>query len=248
MKDWNTTPLVVMLAILVFVPLIAEEYFVGARVDDFHGASAHSRREQLEQARLNELRRREEDELNRKRLRDAMFAWYECDPRATCKSVDFNMDGSHERLTLEKLPGLDETWLTVTAANDKRVLLRLPFNDDAGDLRTRVGVVTQKEESHLLVYDQVSYTQPLELVYRYDGRRMEVVSGAEFKIAAPNYFVPDGHFTIHDGGEIEGIRDTALLKLCSYYFILTVLVAVFIYRRQGTANGGNVHLSLKGHP
>lgn len=255
MKDWNRWALILMLAILVVVPLLAEVYLVGRGSDAYHSALEQTRQTgleqtrmtELEQARQSELQRKEGHELDRKRLRDALFAWYECDPRTTCRSVDFNKDGIPESLTVEKLPGLDEMWLTVTAAKDKRLLLWLPFNDDAGDLRTRVAVIEQTGESHLMVYDQVSYAQPLEIVYRYDGYLMLDVSGAQFETAMSSGLALSENFTIGHG-EIDDGNGGVFLKLFCYYFVLTVLVAVVVYKRRDDANGGNAYLSLRGHP
>ncbi len=245
MKDWSLASLIILLAILVVVPLLAESYLVAHGSLFFSGRAgltSDTERElelriEREQERESRLQRAAEIEENRQRLGEAFFAWFECDPRAACRSVDFDKDGVPERLTVEKLPQLEEKWLSVTRAKDEKVLLLLPFNDEAGDARTRLAVFEEAGETRLVVYDQVSYAQPLEIAYRYDGERMKDVYGAQFKILPDAESVEGEALMFADPAPDDG-SFPAVLKLLCYYFVLTVLVAVVIYKRENLASGG----------
>jgi hypothetical protein len=211
MQGWNRWTLILMLAVMVLVPPLAEEW--------------------LHRRALREYERRE-----------ALRARYEYLPFQHTYRIDFDGDGTNEYLLVEKLPRTSERWLTV-ASREGRALVRLPFVD--GDIArgTRVAISDVSSTPHLLVYDAVNYSEPLQAVYAFDGRMLSQIPSTPLEqeiIAA---------MAARDGSEwLSSMSDYSVIKLGCYYFVLCAVICVTLYRKYSGRNSHSGYHFLRGHP
>jgi hypothetical protein len=151
---------------------------------------------------------------------DELVARYECEFPANC-AADFNGDQINDRIVV-----VDRNFVVTDGS---REMLRLPYDNTDGTLRTHFAIANDQAKPRLLIYDGASHQPPLRASYAWDGTKLAATQPSDIEreiISAMAAHDDTGGW--HERAFRPLVRSA---QLFFYYFTLAIILAVVLFRR-----------------